>query len=126
MLKFTFEYLTDSFSLLENPIDDCIIMGAVGVIAFLIAYNIVGWFYQTDIIEGGEAGHILHWIIRLIVFVIIYYAVATAIRIYYWIAGVPVYVWWIVAAAAVTVSILIVSIKLIIYRNEHKREKERV
>lgn len=126
MLKLAFEYLTDSYSLLENPIDDYIIMGVVGVIAFWIAYHIVGWFYQTDMIEGWEVGHILHWVIRLIVFVIIYYAVATAIRIYHWIVGVPVYVWGIVAAVAVTISILIAGIKLILYRNEHKEEKKRV
>lgn len=99
MLKLAFEYLIDSYSFLENPIDNYIIMAVVGFVAYLIAYNIVGWFYRTDMIDGRGAGHILHWIIRFIVFVAMYYVVATVLRIYKWIIGVPLYVWWIVIAA---------------------------
>lgn len=76
MLKLAFEYLTDSYSLLENPIDNYIIMAVLGFLAYLIAYRIVGWFYSTDIIDGRGAGHILHWMIRFVVFVAIYYVVA--------------------------------------------------
>lgn len=34
-MKFLFEYLTDSFSLLDNPIDDYVIMAVIGVIAYI-------------------------------------------------------------------------------------------
>ncbi len=95
MLKALFQYLTDSYALLENPVDNYIIMGVVGIVAFLIAYRIVGWFYDEDIISGSRVGSILHWIIRFIVFVAIYYVVATVIRIYKWITGLPLYMWWI-------------------------------
>ena len=50
MLKILFQYLTDSYALLENPVDNYIIMGVVGGIAFLVAYSIVGWFYDEDLI----------------------------------------------------------------------------
>ena len=122
MLKIAFEYLTDSYSLLENPIDNYIIMAVVGFAAYLIAYNIVGWFYHTDMIDGRGAGHILHWIIRLIVFVAIYYAVATAIRIYKWIIGVPMHVWWIVAGVVVAVVIIITVTRFFYYRSKLKNE----
>ena len=46
MLKILFQYLTDSYALLENPVGNYIIMGVVGGIAFLVAYSIVGWFYD--------------------------------------------------------------------------------
>ena len=104
MLKILFQYLTDSYALLENPVDNYIIMGVVGGIAFLVAYSIVGWFYDEDLISGSSAGSILHWIIRFIVFVVIYYVIETIIRLYKWVVGLPNDVWWI----ALTVVIAIV------------------
>lgn len=118
MLKLAFEYLTDSYSLLENPIDNYIIMAVVGFVAYLIAYNIVGWFYSADMIDGRGAGHILHWIIRFIVFVAIYYVVATVLRIYKWIAGVPMYVWWIVIASVIGLVVGVVIVKLVLHRKK--------
>ena len=55
MLKILFQYLTDSYALLENPVDNYIIMGVVGCIAFLVAYSIVGWFYDEKLISGSSA-----------------------------------------------------------------------
>ena len=49
VLKVLFQHLTDSYALLENPVDNYIIMGVVGVIAFLVAYSLVGWFYDEDL-----------------------------------------------------------------------------
>lgn len=126
MLKSAFAYLTDSYSLLENPMDNYILMVVVGFAAYLIAYNAVGWLYHMDMIDGWSAGHILHWTIRLIVFFVIYYAVATVIRIYKWIAGVPMYIWCIVATIAAIISILFIGMKFIFYRNVLKKEKEKI
>ena len=118
MLKIAFEYLTDSYSLLENPTDNYIIMAGVGFIAYLIAYNIVGWFYGTDMITGSGAGHVLHWFIRFIVFVIIYYVAATAIRIYMWIIEIPKYVWLIVIATVIVLLAIDIIYKQIQNRKE--------
>ncbi len=118
MLKFLFDYLTDSYSLLENPIDNYIIMAVVGVIAYMISYNIVGWFYHADLIDGYSAGHILHWIVRFVVFVVLYYAFATAIRIYNWMVNVPAFVWWSILGAAVFLVIIIGLVKLINWKRE--------
>lgn len=98
-MKILFEYLTNSFSLLDNPIDDYMAMAIVGVMAYMIAYSIVGKLYRYDIIDGRGAGHIWHWIIRGIVFAIIYYAFATAIRIYKWFNALPDYKWCIMSSA---------------------------
>jgi hypothetical protein len=48
MLKLAFEYLTDSCSLLENPIENYMIMAMVGVVAYVIAYDVVGVLYHED------------------------------------------------------------------------------
>lgn len=113
MLKLLFQYLTDSYALLENPVDNYIIMGIVGFIAFLVAYRIVGWFYGENLIGSSGAGSILHWIIRFIVFVAIYYVIATLIRFYKWIIGLPTYVWWIVLTVVGTIVVSVLIIKFI-------------
>ena len=95
-MKYLFEYITDSFSLFDNPLNNYVAMAIIGVIAYRIAYNLVGRLYIFDIIDGRVAGHILHWSIRLIVFAIIFYLVATTIRIYDWFTELPSYKWWII------------------------------
>jgi hypothetical protein len=82
-------------------------MAVVGFIAYIIAFLIVGRLYNADLIDGRGAGHVLHWIFRFLIFLIIYYAVATAIRIYYWIIEVPMFVWWIVITGLVITMVLI-------------------
>ncbi len=118
MLKLLFEFLTSSFSLSENPISNYIIMAVVGYIAFLMAYNIVGWFYYTDIIEGKGVGQILHWVIRLFIFVIIYLIAAVAIRIYKWVMGIPMYVWWVVMIIIIGIILIVAIANLILNRKD--------
>lgn len=114
MLKILFEYLTDSYALLENPIHNYIIMGVVGLIAYFIAFGIVGWFYNEKMIRSSTAGSILHWTIRFIVFLVIYYTFATVIRIYNWIKSIPVHVWWIVLIIILVSIVMIVILKIIV------------
>ncbi len=117
-MKILFEYLIDSFSLLENPLDDYVIMAIIGVIAYLIAYSLVGKLYSYDLIDGRGAGHFLHWIIRFIVFVVIFYAAAIPIRVYTWFHGLPDYKWMIIAGTVVGVVALIIGVRIILNRRE--------
>lgn len=119
-MKFLFEYITDSFSLLDNPFNDYYIMAIIGVIAYIIAFSLVGKLYRYDIIDGRGAGHFLHWIIRLFVFAIIFYATAAVIRVYSWFHGLPEYKWWIIGLS-VTVVIAVYFICLIKNRNKRGR-----
>lgn len=118
MLKFLFEYITNSYSLLKNPINNYIIMTVVGLIAYMIAYRIVGWFYHANLIGGSMPGKVLHWVIRFIVFVVIYYTIATAIRIYNWIINVPGTVWLWGLVISVVLLIVIALIKVIHWKKE--------
>lgn len=118
MLKLAFEYLTESYSLLEDPTSNYIIMAIVGVLAFAIAYLIVGFLYDADMIDGSMIGNILHWIIRVFAFLMIYYAMATMLRIYRWIKSVPAYVWWLVFA------FLIILCTAIMYTRRKRRNHD--
>ncbi len=117
-MKFLFEYLTDSFSLFSDPINNYIAMAVVGAVAYTIAYNLVGKLYRSDMIDGRGAGHFLHWIIRLVVFGVIFYAAATIIRVYFWFCGLPDVKWWIIGSVIGISVIGIIAIKVIQYRRE--------
>lgn len=103
-MKLLFEYIVSSFSLFEDPIKNYTVMAIIGAIAFSVAYRAVGVLYSFGIIGGRESGHVLHWIIRLIVFGVIYYVFATIMQIYNWFHGLPDYKWW---AVGVIITLLI-------------------
>lgn len=67
MKKFIFDLITSSLSLFENPIYNYIVMAIIGYISFKIAFTIVG-----ELGLRGEAGSIVHWIIRFFVLLFIW------------------------------------------------------
>lgn len=76
MFKFIFDLATEPLGL---PIDwycEWIILGVIGYIAYLIAYDKVGSLYHGDFISGRAAGSFFHWIIVV---------VAIAVKVFIWI-----------------------------------------
>lgn len=72
MFKFIFDLATEPLGL---PIDwyyEWIILGVIGYIAYLIAYDKVGSLYHGDFISGRAAGSFSHWIIRTIYFIVMW------------------------------------------------------
>jgi len=68
MKKFLFDLITSPFSLFENPFCNYIAMTIIGFIAFKIAFATV-----KELGLRGEAGSIVHWIIRLFVFAFVWF-----------------------------------------------------
>lgn len=116
MYKFLFDYFTSSFSLFKDPINNYFAMAVVGIIAFLVAWNVVGKLYRSDIIEGRGIGSFLHWVIRFIVFIVIWFIFATVIRVINWIRHVPVYVWVTAVGAIVIIGIVVDIARFFILR----------
>ena len=72
MFKFIFDLATEPLGL---PIDwyyEWIILGVIGYVAYLIAYDKVGSLYHGDFISGRAAGSFFHWIIRTIYFIVMW------------------------------------------------------
>ena len=72
MFKFFFDLATEPLGL---PIDwyyEWIILGVIGYVAYLIAYDKVGSLYHGDFISGRAAGSFFHWIIRTIYFIVMW------------------------------------------------------
>ncbi|KNY30534.1 hypothetical protein [Pseudobacteroides cellulosolvens] len=92
ILKPIFEWLTDGYTLFDNVLYNYITISIVGFIAFSVAWNIVGSLYRNDIISGKTSGSILHWMIRLITFVVLFSFVSIILRVIRFIITVPLWI----------------------------------
>ena len=76
MLKFLFGILTDPLGLPIDAIWEYLILAVIGAIAFVIAWNAS---------PGGDFGSLIHWVVRLIAFVILWAIVYGIIALVQWI-----------------------------------------
>ena len=104
ILKPIFEYITGNYIIFENPIYNYVIMGCVGVIAFGIAWFIVGELYAESLISGSEIGSIIHWGLRFIAFLIIYVIFLIAIWFIKMLIIIPIWVWILLVATVVVIA----------------------
>ena len=72
VLSFLFDRITDPLGLPIAWYWEWIILAVIELAAFAIAFRAVGDLYADGMISGSTAGSVLHWIIRLIVFVVIW------------------------------------------------------
>lgn len=70
-----FQLLTGKLELMDSYIDNYIIMTIIGVVAFSVAYSLVGKLYKHKIIVDRESGSLFHWTIRLIIFIGLFYSI---------------------------------------------------
>ena len=72
VLSFLFDRITDPLGLPIAWYWEWIILAIITFAAYAIAFRAVGDLYDGGKISGSAAGSVLHWIIRLIVFVVIW------------------------------------------------------
>ena len=68
-MKLLFDFLTSPLGLPISPIYEWLILFIIGEIAFRVAFRAVGELYDADFISGRSIGSIIHWSIRLVIFV---------------------------------------------------------
>lgn len=73
ILKPIFEMITGEYVLFDNVIYNYITLSIVGIIALKVAWNFVGKLYDYGIIMSKSSGSIIHWTIRLITFIVLFY-----------------------------------------------------
>jgi len=79
MFKVIFEFLIEPLGLPIAWYWEYVILTVIGTIAYFIAYNTVGDMYRADFISSRTAGSLFHWLIRLVVFAIIWAVIYGAI-----------------------------------------------
>ncbi len=81
-MKSLFDFLTLPLSLPIEWYWDLIGMAIIGFVAYIISFNLVGCMYRFGVIEGRTLGKIFHWIIRLIVFILLWCVVSVVILLF--------------------------------------------
>lgn len=79
ILKPVFEMITGEYVLFDNVIYNYITLSIVGIIALKVAWDFVGKLYDYGIIMGKLSGSIVHWTIRLITFIVLFYILSEII-----------------------------------------------
>lgn len=72
MFKFLFELATEPLGLPIEWYYEYLILAAIGLIAYKLSYNKVGDFYNGGLISGRGTGSFLHWLIRFVIFAILW------------------------------------------------------
>ena len=72
MMKFIFELLTSPLGLPIPWYIEYIILLVVNTVAFELAFAAVGELYSDSIIHGKKTGSVLHWIIRILAFLVLW------------------------------------------------------
>lgn len=93
ILKPVFDILTGDVAVCDNVLYNYFILFVVGEIAFRSAYSLVGDAYRSGVIDGRAAGSILHWLIRLVIYIVLAYVLHAGIWIYNFVIGIPLWVW---------------------------------
>lgn len=82
MVKFIFIILTDPLGSVEWYWE-CMILAVTVFVAYAVAYRCVGDMYSDGMIDGSTSGSFFHWLIRLILFVILWavtYGIIAAVK----------------------------------------------
>lgn len=104
MLKFLFDLLTNPLGLPINAIWEYLILAVIGAVAFTI-----GWAVS----DGGEFGSFIHWVVRLIAFVVLWAITYGIIALIKWIFANWVLILCILGGIAVICGIIaIIVLKL--------------
>lgn len=75
IFSFIFDFLTDPLGLPIHPLWEYLILFVIGIFAFQIAWNIS---------PGGIFGSHIHWVVRLVAFVLMWLLVYLIIAICKW------------------------------------------
>lgn len=69
VFKFLFGLLTDPLGLPVNIIVEYLILSIIEVIAYIVAFQLVGDMYDSGRISTKTGGSAAHWMIRLLLFI---------------------------------------------------------
>lgn len=116
ILKPIFEMITGEYILLDNILYNYIAIGIIGAVAFKIAWNFVHKLYDWGIITRSNTGSFVHWSIRTIVFISLFYIFSLMIWITKFIIKYK-------NLILILLCIVIGSIIMLNYMKKHKKKK---
>lgn len=116
IFSFIFDKFTDPLTLPIEPWKEWIILGIIGALAYVASFLIVGVMYDEGDISGKLAGSFFHWVIRLLIFIPVWFIVYWVIVIAQWIMA----HWVLTIAITGGLILLAIVIWLIVSYNKQK------
>lgn len=110
MFKLIFEILTDPLGLPIEWYWEYLILTVIGAVAYAVAYRCVGDMYSGGMIDGSTSGSFFHWLIRLILFVVLWAVTYGIIAVVKWLTDNWVLVLCIMGGVVAVVGIAAVAI----------------
>lgn len=120
ILGFLFDRIVDPLGLPLEAWKEYLILLAIGEIAYIIAFYVVGRMYDNHDISTSECGSIFHWGIRLTVFIIMW---AVTYGVIWLVQFVYSHIWWIVLGLGV-IAIVLTIIRICIEQRMKRVNKE--
>lgn len=120
IFSFIFDKFTDPLTLPIEPLYEWIILGVIGVFAYVVSFRLVGDMYDSGCISGSFLGSLFHWIIRLLIFVPVWFVVYWVIVIAQWIIANWILALCILGGLIITISVII---GVLHYRGSRKTER---
>ena len=111
ILKPIFELITGEFMLFNDILYNYIALTILGIIAFGVAWRFVGALYDMDIISGKLIGSIIHWTVRAIVFIVVFYVFSFVLWLIKFILSFPFWVWIVGVLGVILFIVLCVLLK---------------
>jgi hypothetical protein len=121
MFKFLFDLLIDPLGLPIEWYKEYLILAVIGAVAYIIAFRCVGDMYHIGMIDGRTSGSFFHWLIRLVLFVVLWVITYGMIVAAKWL--IVNWVMFLSVVGGIAAVAGIVAIVMFIIRN-HKKKKE--
>lgn len=83
MFKFIFDILTDPLGLPIEWYWEYLILAVINAVAYMVAYRCVGDMYSGGMLDGSVSGSFFHWLIRVMLFVVLWaitYGIIVAVK----------------------------------------------
>ncbi|MBQ3202266.1 MAG: hypothetical protein IJB36_01330 [Clostridia bacterium] len=121
IFSFIFDKFTNPLTLPIEPFKEWIILGFIGLLAYAASFRIVGDMYKDGSINGSFLGSLFHWGIRLLIFVLIWFAVYWVIAIAQWIL-----VHWMLTLSILggAIALFLVTLFIIRYANPKNQKQQ--
>lgn len=118
---FVFDRLTDPLELPIPAFWEYIILLAISAIAYAIAFSVVGNMYNDGSIDSSAEGRVIHWLIRLAVFIGIWAVTYMVIMLVKWIVA-----HWIVVVSVLGGLLITGIITIFVIFNKKEMHNERI
>ena len=118
---FIFDRLTDPLELPIHAFGEYIILLVISAIAYAIAFSAVGEMYNDGSIDSSAEGRVIHWLIRLAAFVVIWAITYVVIALVKWIVA-----HWIVVVSVLGGLLITGIITFFVIFNKKEMHNERI